>query len=166
MRILDGVLLFDSDCPFGEVERVEVFKTLYPLTISLIDLGMHVKHAHWNVRGHGGFPAHKLFDRLYASVLEQTDLLAERCGFLGCYMPGVAPRVVEDSLLEEYPLDAVSPGDHFKALGSQFASLSTHVARAVIETASYDPATSNLLADAATELQRSVFFLNLNTPQS
>lgn len=65
-----------------------------------------VKFAHWNVKGEGFYPTHKLFDKIYDSVEDAVDLIAERIVALGGTAFGLTSQVINVSTLAEYGADA------------------------------------------------------------
>lgn len=63
------------------------------------------KFAHWNVKGTGFFPAHKLFDDVYEFYAEAADKIGERITALGGTAEGMLSDVAAKSTIE-YTADA------------------------------------------------------------
>lgn len=84
--------------------------------VELIDLGTHVKEAHWNIRGPAFIAVHEFLDKVYDEVTDAGDEVAERAVQLGGRATGVARHVAKASKLPAYPEGLVDQADHIKAI--------------------------------------------------
>lgn len=66
---------------YQQMEKVWSIANLYVATLRAIYL--IEQHCHWTTRGTGFYGDHLLFERLYKSAQDNSDLAAEK--FLGCF---------------------------------------------------------------------------------
>ncbi|NET51561.1 MAG: DNA starvation/stationary phase protection protein Dps, partial [Merismopedia sp. SIO2A8] len=128
----------------------------YILNVTLaatVDLKTQTKQAHWNVKGIDFYQLHELFDEMASELEEYVDMVAERVTALGAIAYGTARIAASKSLLEEYPLDAVSGEAHLRALADQFARYGQHVREAIAKT---DGLGDSDTADLYTEISRTI----------
>src|SRR5438874_6359910 len=100
----------------------------------LLDLGLHAKQAHWNVKGPNFIGLHELFDKVAEELEEFTDDIAERAVELGGVAQGTIQVVSKHSRLAAYPLKLASGKAHVAALSSALAKFGAST-RAAIDTA-------------------------------
>jgi starvation-inducible DNA-binding protein len=122
-----------SDIP-GEV-RARVVLLLNQQLVDAIDLGLQLKHAHWNVKGPGFISLHELFDELAEEVEEFIDNMAERAVELGGIAAGTVQAVAQSTRLPAYPVAIAAGRDHCRSLQRTLASLAAST-RAAIDIAS------------------------------
>lgn len=116
-----------------------------------VDLLTQAKAAHWNVKGPNFMALHELFDKVYESVEEGVDLIAERCVQLGGTALGTARLAAKSSTLEEYPAKITAGKDHVAALSDRLAAFGK-LARAAIDES--DKLGDKDTADLFTEVSR------------
>ncbi len=63
--------------------------------VALLDLGLTLKHIHWNVVGPNFIGVHQMLDPQYAGISRMVDALAERIATLGGVPSGLPGRIVE-----------------------------------------------------------------------
>jgi len=100
----------------------------------VIDLGLQVKQAHWNVKGPHFIGLHELFDKVAEEIEEHIDDIAERGVQLGGVALGTVQVVSKATSLAPYPLDIASGKAHVAALSAALAKFAA-AARAAIDTA-------------------------------
>ena len=64
-------------------ESVKTLEVLKDRMIALVDLGLTLKHIHWNVVGPHFVAVHEMLDPQHAAVQEMVDKVAERIATLG-----------------------------------------------------------------------------------
>src|SRR5271169_822273 len=101
--------------------RGEMIKLLNQHLADILDLGLQVKQAHWNVKGHHFIGLHELFDKVAEELEEFTDDIAERAVELGGIALGTIQVVSKQSRLKAYPLGLVSGREHISALSGALA---------------------------------------------
>ena len=133
--------------------RKQVVNLLNQTLAATLDLKTQVKQAHWNVKGMDFYQLHELFDELASELEEYVDMVAERVTALGGTALGTARIAAAESILPEYPLEAIDGADHVTALAERFALYAKHLREAIDET---DNAGDADTADLYTEISRTV----------
>lgn len=114
-----------------------------------IDLGLQLKHAHWNVRGPHFIALHELFDRIATDMSDYADSLAERASQLGGIATGTVQQVAGASRLPAYPAAIAAGNAHLAALTTAFGVFGASARSAIAESG--DDADT---ADLFTEISR------------
>ena len=138
-----------NDLP--EKTRREMIKLLNQHLANILDLGLQVKQAHWNVKGHHFIGLHELFDKVAEELEEYTDSIAERAVQLGGNALGTIQAVSKNSRLRAYPLALVSGDSHASKVADALATFGASVRKAIDEannSGDLDP------ADLFTEVSR------------
>lgn len=133
--------------------RQQVVAALGTTLATSVDLKTQIKQAHWNVKGLNFYQLHKLFDELAGEIEGYVDMVAERITALGSIANGTARVAAQESLLSEYPLDAVEGAEHLQALAECYAIFAKHVRDAIVST---DAAGDADTADMFTEISRTI----------
>ncbi len=133
--------------------REEIIGTLNKTLAATLDLKTQTKQAHWNVKGMDFYQLHELFDEMSGELEEYVDMVAERVTALGGTALGTARIAASDSILPEYPLDAVTGADHITALADRYAAYAKHVREAIDTTDDLGDADT---ADLYTEISRTI----------
>ena len=114
---------------------------------------------HWNVEGPNFPQYHKFLDKLYNSVFEQNDIIAEQIRQLGSYAPGSLTRFIELSDIE----DALTVPDGLGMLNILKEDNDRYIIhlRAGIVAAdnANEPAVGNLLQDILAAHQKHAWML-------
>ncbi|MEO0377997.1 MAG: DNA starvation/stationary phase protection protein Dps [Cyanobacteria bacterium P01_A01_bin.17] len=131
--------------------RQQVVDTLSLTLATSLDLKTQIKQAHWNVKGMDFYQLHNLFDELAGEIEGYVDMVAERITALGSVARGTARVAAAESLLSEYPLDAVAGSEHVQALADAYATYAHHVRDAIASTEEAGDADT---ADLYTEISR------------
>ena len=160
----------DTTLPVAEDSRIKILEETLPLVATLADLALKTKHAHWNLRGDDGYSAHKLLDELNDELLELTDTLAERCGALGGYVPGVPSAILKGTRLSEFPQNGLlisTAFDYLTAIQGQLteASRAFRLADEIVGDKTNvfsDSVTSNILQEMIGRLERMSYLTGLN----
>ncbi len=126
----------------------------------LIDLTLHAKQAHWNVRGPNFISLHELFDKVHADARGWVDLTAERVAQLGGLAAGTLSQVSGATQLPAYPKDAVAERTHVEALAASVAAVSQNLRAAVGQAEeSRDAATADLFTEILRGSDESLWML-------
>ncbi|MEM9121351.1 MAG: DNA starvation/stationary phase protection protein Dps [Cyanobacteria bacterium P01_D01_bin.6] len=133
--------------------REQVVAILNQSLAATLDLKTQTKQAHWNVKGKDFYQLHELFDAMAGEIEEYVDMLAERVTALGGTALGTARIAASQSILSEYPTDAVSGEEHVTALADRYGSYAKHVRDAIAAT---DELADADTADLYTEISRTV----------
>jgi starvation-inducible DNA-binding protein len=133
--------------------RGHVATILNQTLATTIDLKTQTKQAHWNVKGSDFYQLHELFDEMAGELEEYVDMVAERITALAGTPLGTSRIAASNSLLAEYPLDAVSGVEHITALADRFATYAAHLREAIAKTDDLGDADT---ADLYTEISRTI----------
>jgi starvation-inducible DNA-binding protein len=133
--------------------RADVVELLNKSLAATLDLKTQTKQAHWNVKGMDFYQLHELFDEMADELEEYVDMVAERATALGGTAMGTARLAAAESILPEYPLDAVDGVEHITALAERYAAYGKHVREAIDTTDEMGDADT---ADLYTEISRTI----------
>ncbi|MEM6424086.1 MAG: DNA starvation/stationary phase protection protein Dps [Cyanobacteria bacterium P01_H01_bin.119] len=133
--------------------RSQLINVLNQTLAATLDLKTQTKQAHWNVKGMEFYQLHELFDEMAGELEEYVDMVAERITALGGVALGTARIAADNSILAEYPLDAVSGSEHVTLLAERFATYGQHVRTAIDTTDELGDADT---ADLYTEISRTI----------
>ena len=145
--------MFKTHHPLDESIRIRSVELLNKSLAAASDLTSQIKQAHWNVKGKDFYQLHELFDELYTEVSAHVDLIAERITTLGGYANGTVRMAAENSMLPEYPVEAVNGLDHVAALVERYAKFEKHLQDGIHQTDGWDDADT---ADLYTEVSRNI----------
>lgn len=147
--------------------REEVVALLNQTLAATLDLKTQTKQAHWNVKGKDFFQLHELFDEMAGELEGYVDMVAERVTALGGTALGTARVAAEQSVLPEYPLDAVDGEAHVTALADRYGAYGRHVRAAIATTDDLgDADTADLYTEISRTIDKRLWFLeaHLITP--
>ncbi|TVQ13163.1 MAG: DNA starvation/stationary phase protection protein Dps [Leptolyngbya sp. DLM2.Bin27] len=133
--------------------RSQVCEILNQTLAATLDLKTQTKQAHWNVKGMDFFQLHELFDELAGELEGYVDMVAERVTALGGTAMGTARIAASESILPEYPFDAIEGAEHVTALAERFAAYGKHLREAIDTTDNLGDADT---ADLYTEISRTI----------
>jgi len=133
---------------------------LQRVLITLVDLHIQGKQAHWNVTGRGFRDLHLQLDELVDIAREQSDVVAERMRALQVVPDGRAETVAATTDLTPYPADLVSVGDTVEAIVDRIAQ-AVSVAREVHDDVdAEDPTTADTLHEIIAELEKQAWMIS------
>lgn len=133
--------------------RSQVAEILNQSLAATLDLKTQTKQAHWNVKGMDFYQLHELFDEMAGELEEYVDMVAERVTALGGTAMGTARVAASESILPEYPFDAITGEEHVTALAERFSAYAKHVREAIDTTDDLGDADT---ADLYTEISRTI----------
>jgi starvation-inducible DNA-binding protein len=141
-------------------QRTALIDLLNQSLANIFDLYSQTKQAHWNVKGEEFYQLHELFDEIAGELLEFTDEIAERAIALGGTALGTVRMAAGQSILPEYPLDAVDGLKHVALLAERFGAFASHV-RESIDRANElgDQCTSDLYTEVGRDIEKRLWFL-------
>ena len=152
--------LYSTRIDLAEDLRVKEIEILNQTLAATLDLKTQTKQAHWNVKGMDFYQLHELFDEMASELEEYVDMVAERVTALGGTALGTARIAASESILAEYPLDAVTGADHIKALADRFGTYAQHVREAIDRTDDLgDADTADLYTGISRTVDKRLWFL-------
>jgi starvation-inducible DNA-binding protein len=138
---------------------VDVAGRLQERLVALIDLGLTLKHIHWNVVGPNFIGVHEMLDPQYAGVQTMVDDLAERIATLGATPSGLPGRVVAQRTWDDYDLDRADSIAHLGALDLVYQNVIGAHRHEIEAVADLDPVTQDLLIGQSAVLERYHWFV-------
>ncbi|MEP7202257.1 MAG: DNA starvation/stationary phase protection protein [Ilumatobacteraceae bacterium] len=136
-----------------------VAKILQQRLVSLLDLGLTLKHIHWNVVGPNFISVHEMLDPHYAGVQAMIDDLAERIATLGGVPSGLPGRLVGDRTWTDYQLDRADSLSHLGALDVVYEGIIRDHRAAMEMTSALDHVSESMLTDQTRILEKNQWFV-------
>lgn len=127
--------------------------------IGLLDLGMTLKHVHWNVIGPGFMAVHEMLDDHVEGVRKMSDEVAERIATLGGIPNGLPGHLVSTRTWDDYDIGRSVVEGHLGALDKVYDGVIGDHRRAIEEAAKLDPITEDLLVAQTSELELYQWFV-------
>ena len=152
--------IYNTRNDLAKKTRATVIELLNQQLADIIDLGLQVKFAHWNVKGPGFYALHELFDKIAEELEDFTDDIAERAVELGGTAMGTLATVSKNSRLAPYPTDTSAGLGHVNVLAAALAAYGATV-RLAIETAaaSGDAGTADLLTGVSRGVDKQLWLV-------
>ncbi|MEM9137421.1 MAG: DNA starvation/stationary phase protection protein Dps [Cyanobacteria bacterium P01_F01_bin.42] len=152
--------LYASRIDLSAETRGELVLLLNQTLATAVDLQSQVKQAHWNVKGFNFLQLHQLFDEMSAELLEFIDLVAERITSLAGVAQGTARLAASESLVAEYPLNAVNGLEHLTALADRYGTFAAHVRNSIDQADGFgDASTADLYTEISRAMDKRLWFL-------
>lgn len=136
---------FFSRNPLKEKDAYEVSSALQKVTLTLIDLALIAKQAHWNVYGSDFLSVHVKLDDVVDTAREGTDTIAERIVQLGHSPDGRAATVSKESPLKAYPEGFQKTEDTLSLMCDRLYKSSQIIREAIDAVSEKDPLSDDLL---------------------
>ncbi|WP_338442344.1 ferritin-like domain-containing protein [Synechococcus elongatus IITB4] len=143
----EGPSIRPSRMDLPATSRSLVVPELVKLLITLLDLRLKARQAHWNVRGQDFYQLHQLFDDVQQFLDDFADRLAERIAGLGGYATGCTHCISKHS-----PLEAMQESHQARELTGAIANglaLLSSQSRHVSRICDCDVVTENIVCDLA-----------------
>jgi starvation-inducible DNA-binding protein len=126
---------------------------------SLIDLGLTLKHIHWNVVGPTFIGIHTMLDPQVAGVIAMVDRTAERMATLGTPPNGLAGNLVKNRSWDDYSLSRGLVPEHLAALDLVYCGVIEDHRSAIEKVSSLDAVTEDMLIQQTAELEQYQWFV-------
>ena len=140
-------------------EGAEVAGILQERLGALIDLGLTLKHVHWNVVGPTFIGVHTMLDPQVDGVAAMVDATAERIATLGSSPNGLAGNMVVARTWNDYPLRRALVPEHLTALDSVYVGVIADHRKAIEAVSDADPITEDLLIGQSGILEQYHWFV-------
>ena len=152
---------FKTKVDLNETTRDQLVDTLNGVLADTITLQLHVKQAHWNLRGRQFIATHEFLDEVAEHLRVFADEVAERAGALGGYARGTVLMSAERTSLDDYEDSAVRAPQHIEMLSSHFGRYTSEI-RDSIKVAQKldDPATEDLLIEVLRSTEKDLWLLH------
>lgn len=145
--------MYATGIDLSETKRMQLIHLCNACLAEAVDLQLHCKHAHWNVKGPNFIALHQLFDQVNESVEDYIDLIAERAVQLGGIANSTAHVVTTWAHMPENDAQSASGRDYVQSLSGALASFGKIASQAIHEGNELYDAVS---ADIFTEISRGV----------
>jgi len=145
--------MYATGIDLSEMKRVQIIEQCNACLADAVDLQLHCKHAHWNVKGPNFIALHQLFDQVNESVEDYIDLIAERAVQLGGIANSTAHVVTPWAHMPENDPQSPSERDYVQSLSGALASFGRIAREAIGKSNELGDAVS---ADIFTEISRGV----------
>ncbi len=127
--------------------------------VALVDLGLTLKHIHWNVVGPSFIGVHLMLDPQVAAVQLMVDETAERIATLGASPNGLAGNLVKTRSWDDYAIGRASTQAHLGALDMAYSGVVEAHREAIDKTEEIDPVTQDMLIDQSGQLEQFHWFV-------
>lgn len=145
--------------PGLEGDQAESIRTrLQERLNALIDLGLTLKHIHWNVVGPSFIGVHEMLDPQYAAVQAMVDEVAERIATLGGSPVGTPGNVVSERSWDDYSVGRALTQEHLAALDLVYTGVNADH-RTAIEEFEDEPVSQDMLIAQAGQLEQFQWFV-------
>lgn len=135
-----------------------VSATLQERLNALIDLGLTIKHIHWNVVGPSFIGVHEMLDPQYEAVQAMVDDVAERIATLGTSPKGTPGYLVDHRTWDDYSVGRATTQEHLGALDLVFEGVvGDH--RKAIEAFEEEPVSQDMLIAQSGQLEQFQWFV-------
>lgn len=147
-------------------DGVQVATVLQERLGALIDLGLTLKHVHWNVVGPTFIGVHTMLDPQVDGVAAMIDATAERIATLGSSPNGLAGNMVRTRTWDDYPLQRALVPDHLGELDSVYVGVIDDHRKAIESVSDADPITEDLLIGQSGILEQYHWFVRAHLESS
>ncbi len=150
----------------GKKDAGEVVEILQDRLNALNDLGLTLKHIHWNVVGPQFISVHTMLDPQVDAVRLMADETAERIATLGGSPTGTPGALVAARSWDDYSLGRDGALAHLGALDLVYAGVIEAHRKAIAATEDLDPVTQDMLIAQGGQLEQFQWFVraHLETP--
>lgn len=140
-----------------EVEHIG--RSLQEILVSLIDLQLSVKQAHWNVVGPRFDPIHPTLDRIHATLSKYVDEVAERLLAVGVPADGRVATVAGRTKLAEFPAGFVGDEQALREVLQRLEAVIRQARQAREGLATEDPVSEDLVLEMLGEFEKQAWML-------
>ena len=145
--------MYATGIDLSEAKRVQLIELCNACLAEAVDLQLHCKHAHWNIKGPNFIALHQLFDQVNDDAEDYIDLIAERAVQLGGIANSTSRVVTTWAHMPENDTHSASENDYVQSLSGALASFGKIAREAIAKCNELGDAVS---ADIFTEILRGV----------
>jgi starvation-inducible DNA-binding protein len=137
----------------------EIVALLDQRLVALADLGLTLKHIHWNVVGPNFIAVHEMLDVQVEAVREMTDQTAERIATMGGVPVGTPGAIVARRDWDDYSLGKAYAQEHLAALDLVYAGVIADHRDVIKRLDDLDLVTQDLLIAHVAQLEQFQWFV-------
>ncbi len=135
-------------------------ETLQVRLAALLDLGLTLKHVHWNVVGPNFISVHEMLDDFVEKVRPMADETAERIRTLGGVPCGTPQKIIDSRHWDDYDIGRHMSATHLVALEAVYEGVIGDHRKAMAQAADVDPVTEDMLIGQIAELELMQWFVH------
>ena len=136
-----------------------VCDALQTVLVSLVDLALQGKQAHWNLYGANFRSLHELLDAIVDTARSSSDTVAERMNQLGVAPDGRRDTVAAGSPLENYTGDFEPVPRALHLVGDRLKTVDVTLRDARAAVAEADPLTEDLLIAVGQQVEMHLWMI-------
>jgi starvation-inducible DNA-binding protein len=144
----------------------EVAQVLQTRLCALLDLGLTLKHIHWNVVGPTFIGVHTMLDPQVDGVAAMVDETAERIATLGTSPNGLPANLVATRTWDDYSLGRAMVPAHLGALDLVYCGVIEDHRKAIEAVSETDPITEDMLIGQSGILEQYHWFVRAHLESS
>ena len=145
-------------------DRRAIGAELQVVLVTLTDLSLIGKQAHWNLVGRTFHPLHLFLDTLVEAWREASDRVAERAVALGYEPDGRAATVAATSPLEAFPPGQVLDEHVIAALTDRLTTAIGDIRERMDRLEDVDTVTADILHGIVAGLEENVWMIRAHSP--
>ncbi len=126
---------------------------------ALIDLGLTLKHIHWNVVGPFFIGVHSMLDTQVDGVAAMIDQTAERIATLGIAPNGLAGNLIKQRAWDDYSLTRGLVAEHLGALDLVYTGIIEDHRKSMVKATDLDPVSEDMLIQHCASLEQYHWFI-------
>jgi starvation-inducible DNA-binding protein len=153
-----GTLRFTAP-GLSEEKTAPLVELLSDRLVALVDLGLTLKHIHWNLVGPNFIGVHEMLDPQYEGVSAMVDTVAERIATLGGSPNGLPGNLVARREWDDYDIGRDTVTAHLAALDLVYAGVISSHRDAIEESEKIDPVTEDMLIAQTAVLEQYHWFV-------
>lgn len=145
-------------------ERRAIGTELQAILVTLADLSLAGKQAHWNLVGRLFRPLHLFLDELVDAWREAADEVAERAVALGYAPDGRVQTLAAKTILEPLPEGQILDGDVIAAFTALLTTAIADVRERMDRLEDVDTVTADLLHSVVNGLEENLWMIRAQAP--
>jgi starvation-inducible DNA-binding protein len=146
-------------------DRRAIGAELQAVLVTLTDLSLAGKQAHWNLVGRLFHPLHLFLDELVDAWRKASDAVAERAVALGYQPDGRAATIAEGTILEQLPAGELLDSDVIAAFTAALTSAIGDTRERMDRLEDVDAVTADLLHGIVMGLEENLWMIRAQSPE-
>lgn len=161
----ENIISEDHHPTLRHADRRAIGAELQAVLVTLTDLSLAGKQAHWNLVGRLFHPLHLFLDELVDSWRNAADEVAERAVALGYQPDGRAGTVAASSTLEPLPEGQLLDADVIAAFSGLLATAIGDTRERMDRLEDVDTVTADLLHGVVRGLEENLWMIRAQSPE-
>jgi starvation-inducible DNA-binding protein len=161
----EQIISEDHHPTLRHAERRAIGEELQAALVTLTDLSLAGKQAHWNLVGRSFRPLHLFLDELVDGWRAASDEVAERAVALGYAPDGRAGTVAERSILEPLPEGQLLDADVIAAFAARLTTAIGDIRERMDRLEDVDTVTADLLHGVVRGLEENLWMIRAQLPE-